>query len=554
MKLKNIYETSYIVIFLSLMFFIGPGSIFNHEIAHDFPYGYMASDTFQHQVRVESIKQMGNYRYEASYISAGCEDCVGFYMPLIYHVGVLFSNSAGLETYDGLYFLIFFFGILATILMYFILRKFNQNIAILSVPIMSLIFSSGSFIGFTWGGWPSIIGQFFLIGTFWAIMNIDLKYSYILIAIMITGIVMTHTSELLMVVLFIITYMIIDFTRGKKIDIKKVKTFSYAAIISFIASLYYLIIFKGTWMVVQPFSLSIQTTLDAPTFLFPDFKILMFIIGVGFIISLFFIKKMFFPVLIGISMLIMGYGNYWGIARHAFKIRYFWPIYLSFFVGIFFYFLISKIKKNKEYFYVAGLIIIILLNFITIPYFPRTQAVNSSGIMNPYHWDMFKWMRANTEKDARVLYFYGDIYGQNALLRNAFSPPHMVRNEWYFEAIQEGVIKREYPIAHLGDHHGAYYPYRSSLFSFDFRAEERGGDILTSSTDDICTYDYYVIDKYVSVPAIANYNILLAQLLTSNDWIDVVYSNDMVVVLKNNDITKDCIPIGGIDLNERQTD
>ena len=83
MNIKLEADKIAIALFISLLLYIGPGAIFNHELSHEYPYGYMASDAFQHQVRAEAIKDAGNFRYEAEYISKGFEKVVGRYPPVI---------------------------------------------------------------------------------------------------------------------------------------------------------------------------------------------------------------------------------------------------------------------------------------------------------------------------------------------------------------------------------------------------------------------------------------------------------------------------------------
>ena len=61
-------EKIILLIFFAAILFLGPGVLFDHKIKHDFPFAYSASDAFQHQVRADAIKDMGNFRYESSYI------------------------------------------------------------------------------------------------------------------------------------------------------------------------------------------------------------------------------------------------------------------------------------------------------------------------------------------------------------------------------------------------------------------------------------------------------------------------------------------------------
>ena len=130
-KIKVDLEKIILLCFFVAILFLGPGVLFDHKIKHDFPFAYMASDAFQHQVRAEAIKDMGNFRYEAVYISSGLEGTVGRYPPALYHLAVILSYSAGIEVYDSIYFIVTFFAIIAAFIMYFIIRNFNKTVALI---------------------------------------------------------------------------------------------------------------------------------------------------------------------------------------------------------------------------------------------------------------------------------------------------------------------------------------------------------------------------------------------------------------------------------------
>ena len=133
-------EKTFLIVFFAVFLLMGNGSLFDNRLQHDFPYAYLASDTFQHQVRAQSIKDAGNYKNEASYISSGIQGVIGYYPPILYHLSVMLSHLSGLEVYDTIYFLVFLFAGLASLLMYFIIRQFNKNVAVIALPISLIIF------------------------------------------------------------------------------------------------------------------------------------------------------------------------------------------------------------------------------------------------------------------------------------------------------------------------------------------------------------------------------------------------------------------------------
>ena len=162
MELSDAAERLFLLAVFALLLFTGYGNIAEHSLSHQFPYGYFASDAFQHQVRAEAVKDAGNFKYEAYYISHGFKDAVGRYPPIIYHLSAIFSHSTGLEVYDSIYFIVFFFAVIGVLVVYYIIRNFNRNAAVMALPLAALIFSHPLSIGFAWGHWPSLLAQFFL--------------------------------------------------------------------------------------------------------------------------------------------------------------------------------------------------------------------------------------------------------------------------------------------------------------------------------------------------------------------------------------------------------
>jgi len=544
MKKINLEAVFLLIVFFTMLW-SGCAVLFDYKTSHDFPFAYLASDTFQHQVRAESIKEMGNYQYEAPYIVAGYNDNPGFYPPLVYHAGILFSYASGLETYDSTYLLVFILACFAALIMYLIIKQLNKSMAILSLPLSFLIFSNAPYIGFTWGHWPAVTAQFFLIAFFWLLSNIDLKKSFILFAIFLSGIIMTHTSEAIFAAIFLAIFFIYRFIRKDYSVLLKQSVIG--AVISFIVCFYYLIIFKFTWAKMQAYSFYVEPAWESPMFGLFSFKLLLIFILIGIIFSIFYFKKTtsaaFF---VGFIMVVIGYGNYFGFGPRAFQARFFWPIYLSIFFGAGLYFVLNMITKQKAVIFGISILLVILLNlsfFSAVS--PVTSRFTSSGIMDPQHWEMYKWFQENVETNsAKVLFFYGDSFGQNAILRNTHQPPYKVTVGFLTESIENKTIPRYYLASLLGDHHGVYYAYRKSFFDYGYHAEEEEAKDPTfyyRKMRDVCEFDYLVFDKLSQQPVFAQFNMLIANELAQKDWIRPAFENDYVAVLKNNKPGEGCI-------------
>src|SRR3989338_5768107 len=93
-KKETLIETAFVLILAGTLLWIGLADSWGHKIQHQFPYSYLASDTFQHQTRAQWIKDTGNYKYEAPYYSAGYTDVTGFYPPILNNLSVLLSHAS----------------------------------------------------------------------------------------------------------------------------------------------------------------------------------------------------------------------------------------------------------------------------------------------------------------------------------------------------------------------------------------------------------------------------------------------------------------------------
>ena len=553
MAAKIDLEKIILAVFFTLILFLGPGTLFDHKIKHDFPFAYFASDAFQHQIRAEGIKDMGNFRYESTYISKGLENVVGRYPPALYHIAVIISYASGIETYDSIYFAVTFFAIIAALVMYFIIRNFNKTVALLSLPLSILIFSHPLAIGFLWGHWPSLLAQSFMVVFFWSIMQINLEKSFIIIALLLAAIALTHTSELIFAFIFLALFF------GAKLMVKKlskndIKTIFRSSIIFAIISFYYLVIFYNTWMSGDTYSFVVEQVWNSnPGFYIAGFGLLLMPMILGMLFSLSKLKELHVSITLAFAMLLSGFLNYIGFGLRSFQIRFFWPIYLSVFLGFGIYILLKFITKKWNFIYTSAVFILLIVSFSgivnfpvlkqtgsqIIPYMPHLNRDTSQGIMNQFHWEILAWLSKNTEKNAEVYFSYGDIYSQDALLRNSKRTHYLIEPEDFVKALQERKIKRDYITEFPGDSGGGI-SYRTSFFSFKSYAETEP-DAFYYGQRDICKYDYLVFDKVSGQQVLPQYNLLIAQELLKKDFIKPVFENEVAIILKNNNPGDDCI-------------
>ena len=530
-KLKINLEYIYLIVFFAIMLWIGYGMLSNHKLGHSYPHGFSASDCFIQPGYADHIKDVGNFRNFPDYGAFGYKDVIGYYPPIPSHLTALFSLSTGLGIHDSIILLIIILMCIGSLLMYLIIKSFNRNIAILSLPLSTLMFHKNFFSAFSWGQWGFLFGSFSLIAVFWIIGKLEIKKSYILLAIFISGVTMAHTSELMFAVMFITLYLLINLLL-KKLKFEGIKNILVAGIISLIITFYFLIIFKYTWLpYAGGWSFSVQkTTAKYPFVVLKDFGVLLYLLVIGFLVSLYqiLLKKKTNPALyIGMIMLIIGYGNYFGFRSRAFQTRFLWPIYFSFYFGIVVYYLVRLVSRKRIILPATVISAVLLLLLVTT--FINTPAPGSS-LADPLVWKGLTWLRGNTPRGSVTLFFYGDKYSQTALFYQTKRDAYAIKANDFIESLQAGEIRRKYKVMGSG---GRPF-YRKSLFNF-------GEYEIPYSKEkaDVCNFDYFVFDKLSRYPALAQTNIYIAQLFL-NQGMEEVFSNQLMIILKNNNKGGDC--------------
>ncbi len=537
-------EKPFLAILFCMLLFFGAGSILDNRLVHEFPYGYFASDTFQQQTRAQGIADAGNYRYEPMFEVKGYRDVIGYYPPLIHHQATALHFLTQIPVYDTIYFAVFLNAALAALVMYIFLRSYNKSIALLSLPLSLLLFSIKLQIGFTWGHWASITAQLLLITLFWILRRIDLEKSYILLGIIMGGLALAHASELLYAVWFVGLFCIY-LLFSKQLSKKTIKNIAGGAIIALIISGYHLFVFSKSFLYINPYHF--EVSLDwggTPIFYLSDFLLLGIILIIGGIIGLFTFKKMPLPFLAGIFMVFVGYTNYMGFGLRAYQVRLLWPIYLAFFFGAGLYFFVQFIPpKIRQIFVVAiGLLCAVALaGVMAIPSIPSAIKITIPGLMSPNHWQMFEWISENTDPDAKIYFFYGDVYDQDAIMRNSKRLHGQITPESLIAHFKNGTIARVYGTEFSADH-GAGMPYYKSFLNIGVhqREEQERQRMFWQGYADVCQFDYFVFDKVSRSPPLVQYNFLIAQELQARGA-TLAYQNDWVFVMKNNNINQSCI-------------
>ncbi len=541
---EHLLELIFLFLITGLFLWNGAAILFDQKITHDFPWGYLATDAFQHQTRIQWIKDVGSYYYEPPYLSAGLKDVIGTYPPLIHHASIALSYASGLEVYDASYFLVFVFGIFSLLTVYLILKEFHPFVALLGIPlVLFTFFVKGSWDGYYFGHWPSLIGNFFFIVCCWSLSKIDLKKSYLLIALFLSGSAFGHTSSTIFTGLFIIVFFAIKFAL-KRLQLSQVKTFFIALIIFLAFSSYYLLLFQQSWLQTQPYKFYILTegewSLGGGIFTLTDFKAMFPLVLLGAVLSLVIItKENNFAPLFSLFSLFAGLTNYVGFRNRAFNFRFHWPITLAFLSGFSIFWLLKFVNKNWKYVLVLAFSTILTISLV---YAYAPQKTSTPGLLDENTWKALMWLKDNTSENSQVYFWYGDGYDQAAFLGNSKRSVTLVRPEAFADALRNNTIKRKY-LSQFYTEYGAGGLRRNGLFNVSLLQKDKYySDLASYHEVDICNYDYHVFTKSSKyVPVLGVYNLIIANDLLKNSWIKQVYDNPNIIILKNENNGVDCI-------------
>ncbi|MBT3297520.1 hypothetical protein HN385_01205 [archaeon] len=533
MNIKKYLEIFILLLFFSVCLHMGLAS-YNHQIDHEYPVGYFASDPFWHQGATDCLSVSGQSEYYCSYMVSGYNNVLAFNPPSLYHLTVMFSEISGSEIYDIILLLTIFFLTLLVLLLYIMAKKFNPFVALLSLPLVLMIFSYPFNTSYIHGQWIFIIGSFYLVALFWSISKIRMKYSFLLVGLFLAAMSLSHIPEFIFGIIFILIYLTM-----KKWDYSLFKKFLLSGVIFVPLSFYYLILFYVSYVKISGESVTTFSIMKEasgfPTVLFNEFGILlMIILIIGLIIGFYLLlikKKMSLILISSFFMVLVGFSNYVGIGNRAFQTRLLWPIYLSLFFGLFLFYLINisnnlivklsnKLSNIKTYLYFA-ITIILLISFAY-----NIQSYGGEGFMDQYHWEGITFFQG-VKPNATVLFVYGDMYNQDQMLWSTWRLTSRVNLEEYYESVQIGEIKRTFLI----DPITTYLPYKESFLSYQLYGKN-------STEQDICEYDYFLFDLEGDYPILIEYGLLIREKMIVNN--EEVFNNGLVSIINNNNPGGDC--------------
>ncbi|MCK5022709.1 MAG: hypothetical protein KAS04_00915 [Candidatus Aenigmarchaeota archaeon] len=459
-------------------------------------------------------------------------------------MSAMLSSLSMLETYDTTHLIAIFLISSACVILYFVIKGVNKEIALLSLPFMIGVFSLPFEIAYQWGLWLFMSGVFFVICVVWSLTKINEKYGFLLLGLFLAATSLAHFSELVFVIGFIVFYYILKLIYTGKIEKTEIKNLMLAFGVFAIISAYYIIIVYFTYLKVNTLVFdNVEVPIFAPTqgVNFSNFGIIQFLLPFAILLGIgaFLYKKdiesllpnvkiLSMPFVFSLFMLIIGFTNYIGFNR-AFQTRIAWPIYLSFMMALSVYFVISFFKKWKYSLSVAvSLLLIIVFSSTYI------GMIVPGGIMGKGTWDGIVWLGEETPTNSKIMHFYGPTITQNLISISTKRVPYGINTNEYVEALQNGIIKNDYEaqILCLTD---MKLPYRKSPLEFGYHTEDADfQDINIASMWDM---DYYFIPIVGSQrdEALIMYNRAIGEYLMNQTWIDMAYVNNEIVILKNSE-------------------
>jgi hypothetical protein len=527
MKFKTSAEGLYLLLMVALILFVGPGMLFNKALAHSTPQGFKASDSYWHYSLSQYVKEQGSYNLMPPSMVAGYKDVVGFNPPIIYTTTASLSMLSGLEVYDVIQIIGLLFTLLGILAMYFIVRRASKSLATLALPLTMLAYFLPFSVAFLMGQWHFLTGIAFLTGAVMVIAILGISRGWPLLAVMLMGLINSHTAEFYYLVGFLVIYFAAKLIAGQ-LKLQEIWKTALAYAIAIAASFYYALIFLNTYQkytTVKLFKVTTSVT-NFPNVHFSDFHWLQFFLLVGVLLSLYFIARKILSrqaiepaLLFSWAMLGVGLANYVFLDYHAFQARFLWPIYLAPLIAYPVYQLLSLVKMNNSLIAIgAGIILAMVVVFSIADLAPKQMQESS------LYWDQVKWIKQNIPVDAKVLYLPGE-WNYGAVVWPQERVPYIASIDK--QAAANGQITRNYSI-YISSASDSRFAYRKGLFSYGYH----GNDENITISNDICSYDYWVIDAISQDQAIVNYNNALAGKLNAVGA-EQLYANGKGYILKN---------------------
>jgi hypothetical protein len=531
-KLKNIfkklsYEHAFLLIFLIILLFFA-STLGNGYLNHSSPYMFVAGDMFWVAQMADSVSETGGVNYIAPYLMDGVKNAVFNRPPLLFLQIAQISDFTGSKNYDIMFHSTLFLNILSIICLYFFLRLINKELAMFSIPLTLFIFRFPFNINMTWGVQQSVFNMFFVATSLILFHFLDRKNIFIPLGAVFAAGLLAHGKETIYSFGIFFAYFTYLFVK-KNFNHAQFKNFlkSIGAMVLF--SLLYLPAIVGFGNAKILWKNIVFAGIDAGKIVNFGFFTYVIIIGIllAFLYSLQKSKNqntLSLALIFGFILLIGSFTNYVIGNMDAKQIRSFYPLFLCVFSGFAVFQLnsfLGKIMKNRK---IVLFFLIIILFAGVLFYFP--QRPPEYAVSNPLTWDSLLWVSKNVPENDTVLYLYGDNFYQVTLFLFGKRKAGYVNQQEIINDVQNKIIKNTFNITNLVT--DLTYFIKKNFFIYDPVNHKN------FSGYNICNFDYIYFNKISQYQILTSYVTEVKDILIKDLNYSVVYENDLVDILKNN--------------------
>jgi len=541
------------VIFSLILYF---SAIFDDgKLIHEVPVNLNAGDMFVTSAFGDVARFSDDMKKVPPEFAGGATDALNFFSPLHGIILAELASFVNAETYDFLIHLNLLTLIGAIFVMYFIIKKFDTNAALVSLLIFPLVFKWPFNFIITWGGTYGNLNIFIAITTLLCFYRLNKSHMFIILGIVNASSFLSHGREFQTANLAfatILLFWIIKDKAYKKIlekpkEIIKLFSIEPSLIIlkRYIWSIPITILFMFPWWsVLRVFK---ETNLGIgiirwgynPLFhqvTFSSLGIFSYLIFLSIIMSLIYLYNqkynefdsfLIFSLIFFICGIIIIAGNNIPQAR-AFYVITALPMLCLLFCNI-----IGKItevtnlSKNiiTTVLFITFLMVVLLLH--------KPESIGNSSLISPERMASFNWIKENIKDNSTILATYGDEYNQRSVFAVIRKPYNIINQEDYFNAIKKEKLTSNYKIDKWVIH---------EKFIFD----DKEGRIIAAPDEfipveeSICNYTYVYADKYSQNKILTTYNGLLIDALLKEADFEIIYENQLIVILKNKKIGGKC--------------
>lgn len=533
--------------------FFGASKTLDNYIVHSSPTGFMASDAFTHNFVAQNTYDMGyidqppDYSFESN--QEYQEKKKGyklFHPPILPFITASLGRFSGLNIYDTNILIVFVFIALIVLLNYFILVKFNETLALLSLPLNLLFLQGKFFISLSWGWWDFILGEFFLFAFMLLILSARYKYRYLLSAILIVAAFMSHGIEAgyaaIFILLYLFYYLLVDRKQIKGLIIEQFKSLVLVLLIGgysinvFLKGMGAMGYSQIRFMSNANFIKTFYGNHPANYFIyFTEFIGFRILIIIGCLILLYLLikkKSNLLPYYIFVVFMSISPYVYFMAGERGYQWRFLWPIYLSFAFGsvIYFIYYLIKQKINSKFnlkLKVALFIIVMgIFLFLILP-----VSFNGSGLIDALDYNSYQWIHKNTDPYAKFWIMYTP-------LDNQISRLYLLKRDMFISTVEswQSMGSENSLILNLKDQEFKDFFCEKedcSLFeksNFIEKIHEIGANYFKNIS--ICSFDYIYLN-FKNQPEIHVKNVQYLNYLINKNITQVVYNNQQVVITKN---------------------